>query len=99
MTPYPYDPRYVYRVPGPVSDAACAALNERYGPAGWYSPEAEARAARLRRAAYPSFFEPSYAFRPYIPVVYLEFPTRLKVRAEEPDEAVRFPGDFPRTKF
>ena len=62
--------RYVYRVPGPVSDAARAALDERYGKEGWYSPEEEERKRAARQWREP-FFDTSYVFRPADPVGYL----------------------------
>ena len=64
------DPRYVYRVPGPVSDVARAALDERYGKEGWYSPEEEERKRAARQRREP-FFDTSYVFRPAAPVGYL----------------------------
>lgn len=63
--------RYVYRVPGPVSDAARASLDERYGKEGWYSPEEEEEKRRQRRQQWGLFFDPSYVFRPADPVGYL----------------------------
>lgn len=68
------DTRYPYRVPGPVSDAARAALDARYGKEGWFSPEEEEekRLARLRRETFfGTSFEPSYVFRPADPTGYL----------------------------
>lgn len=64
-----YDPRHIYRVPGPVSDVARAALDERYGKEGWYSPEEEERAQEARRRK-PAFLDTSYVFRPADPTGY-----------------------------
>lgn len=56
-----YDSRFVYRVWGPVREEVRAALDERYGPNGWYSSYERALEARRRK---PFFFEPSFVFRP-----------------------------------
>jgi hypothetical protein len=62
--PCPYESRFVYLVPGNVSESARASLNERYGEQGWYSEWEHVCRQRERRLQFGFFVEPSYVFRP-----------------------------------